>query len=76
MTKPPIPPNVLDELIRWLSQQSKPRDSDTQADGSTGVDRAEIDTARATVRRVVKRRILYGLMKRFDVDERLLSIQT
>lgn len=64
MTKPPILPNALDELIRWLSQQSQPRDSSVP-----------LDTARVTARRAIKRRILYRLKRDFNVDPRLLSVK-
>jgi len=67
MTRRPIPPNALDEMIRWLSQQSKPRDSNARADGAASAEGAEFDAARATARPVLRRRVLYRLMKDFDL---------
>ena len=67
MTRRPLPPNVLDEMIRWWSQQSKPRDSNSRADGTACAEGAEADTERVTARSVLKRRVLYRLMKDFDL---------
>ena len=66
MTRRPIPPNAIDEMIRWLSQQSKPRDSNSRTDGTACAEDAEADTERVTARPVLKRRVLYRLMKDFD----------
>ena len=63
MTKPPILPNALDELIRWLSQQSQPCDANVPS-----------DAARMTTRRAIKRRVLHHLKREFDVDPRLFSV--
>lgn len=62
MTQRTIPQNALDEMIRWLAQQSEPRGGNATSAGGSKEEARPLTQNKRTLH---KRRVLYRLMRDF-----------